>query len=209
MSEFSKLAARIESLSEILFKIDITYGNEEGARSYSASDCLSGSSQSKISAASQSMSTTTSATPDFKSQWAWRSTSSTVHLDKDPYSNAFGCQLIEDYESVQKLRDEITAKIIPSCEHFIVKGNTKDPSTDLPRFGTAMRAKISAAFEKSQTCHNLVIKLIDKFGPLLDDENERKKQRKIIGEQEERDAVERAKHLLLAAIAQDTVSHPH
>ena len=209
MSEFSKLAARIESLSEILLKLDIIYSDKDDLIEKSISCEFVGNSQNQIGAASQSMSTTTSATPDFKSQWAWRSTSSSVRSDKDPYSTALGQQLLEDYDSVQKLRDEITSKIIPSCEHFIVKGNTKDALTDLPRFGVAMRAKITVASEKSQICHDLVIKLIEILGPLLEEENERKRQKKIYAEQEEKDTTERQKQLDLAAIAQDTVSNMH
>ena len=209
MSEFSKLAARIESLSEILFKLDILYGESDYLRESTTSYGFVGNCQNQVGAASQSMSTTTSATPDFKSQWAWRSTSSSVRPDKDPYSTIFGQQLVEDYDSVQKLRDEITSKIIPSCEHFIVKGNTKDALTDLPRFGIAMRAKITAASEKSQICYDLVLKLMEKIGPLLEEENERKRQKKIFAEQEEKDAMERQKQLNLAVVAQDTVSDTH
>ena len=72
-----------------------------------------------------------------------------------------------------------------------------------------MRAKITAASEKSQICYDLVMKLIEKIGPLMEKENERKRQKKIFAEQEEKDAMERQKQLNLAVIAQGTVSNPY
>ena len=216
MSEFSKLAARIDGISDAILKIDSDYGIQHahstdsgiGERNHmDISDVVSslGSVSNQSSAASQSMSTTTSATPDFRSQWAWRSTSSAVATDKDQYLSVEGKQLIIDYDVILKLRDEISSKILPSCEQFVLKA-AKDALSDTPRYGTAMRLKITAASEKSQSLSELASQIIERLGPLLELENENKRQRKLYAENEAKEAILRDELLAAAAAAASQLS---
>lgn len=233
MSEFSKLAARLEIVSEAVLKIDSNYTvkqadsthqtqrieqNDQNEQTIKAaqvegdeknqmdiSDIVSLSQSTQSSAASHSMSTTTSATPDFRSQWAWRSTSSAVATDKEQYLSVEGKQLIADYDIVQKLRDELTVKLIPACEQFVAKA-AKDALTDTPRFGIAMRGKMTSASERSLSTLKLTVSIIERLEPLLEFENENRKQRRLVAEKEVEDAVERERELAIAAAAKDAVS---
>lgn len=222
MSEFSKLVARIDYIGESLRIIDLTH-----LCSPDASDAIVGRESMEVDstivstgkelfvskplygqagAAMQSMSTTTSATPDFRSQWAWRSTSSTVRAEADEFESAVGHRLSEDCEATRMLIDELSTKTLPSCGQFTMKANTKDPLTDLPRFGTAMRAKIIAASEKAQFCFDFATKIIEKLETLTEEENNHKRDRRLQAERQTSEALKEREEQALAVFELNKVS---
>lgn len=209
MSEFSKLAARVDSVFEEITTIDSGYAdaitNQEGYGQNRKSAVASAlGSIDKLSvpvAVSQSSSTTTAATPGIRNQYAWRSTSA-ANPDRDQYLSEEGQQLFADCDTVQKLHEEISTKLAPSCDHFVLKANTKDSVTDLPRYGVAMRAKITASAEKSTHSLKLSTDLLQKLAGLVEFENLMRKNRK---EAAEKEAFEHQQQILLAASLQEMV----
>lgn len=224
MSEFSKLSARLDSVSEAVLRIDSNYAvtefdtsqqagrNDRAVRSSSdeksvmdISDIISLSHSSQPSAASQSMSTTSSATPDFRTQWAWRSTSAIVATDKEQYLSVYGKQLIADYDSIQKLRDEMIVKVIPACEQFVLKA-AKDALTDTPRYGAVMRAKMTSALERSQSLLEVTGRVIERLGPLLEVESEMRRERMLQAEREVEEKAEKERQMVIEEAAKTAVS---
>jgi hypothetical protein len=210
MSEFSKLATRVDSVFDEITAIDSGYAdailNREGygEKRKAAVESMLGSID-KLSvpvAASQTISTTTAATPGIRNQYAWRSTSS-ANPDRDQYLSEEGQQLFADYDAVQKLHEEVSTKLAPSCDNFVLKANTKDSVTDLPRYGVAMRAKIMASADKSTQSLKLSTDLMQKLAGLVEFENMMRKNRK---ETAEKEALEHQQQILLAASLQEMVS---
>ena len=210
MSEFSKLATRVDAVFDNIITIDSAYvdhsNNLEGHgenRTITLGSIVG--SILKLSApvaASQTISTTTAATPGIRNQYAWRSTSA-ANPDRDQFLSLEGEQLFADYDAIQKLHEEVSVKLVPSCDNFVVKANTKDSVTDLPRYGVAMRARIMASAEKSHKSFELSAELIKKLMDLVQIENEMMKNRK---EAAEKEALEHQQQILLAASLQDMVS---
>lgn len=210
MSEFSKLATRVDSVFDEITTIDSGYAdailNQEGygeSRRSAVESLLSNIDKlSAPVAASQTSSTTTAATPGIRNQYAWRSTSA-ANPDRDQYLSIEGQQLFADYDVVQKLHEEISTKLVPSCDSFLLKANTKDSVTDLPRYGVAMRAKITASADKSTQSLKLSTDLLQKLAGLVEFENVMRKTRKEVAEKE---ALEHQQQILLAASLQEMVS---
>lgn len=213
MSEFSKLTARLDCVLVELSSIDSTYADYVGPSvetghvapllANSTNREPSSSEAASSSHASQLTNTLTSGTPGIRNQYAWRSNNSGANTDKDEYASAAGVEALTNYESVVRIQEEIRTKLSPSCEQFFLKSKTKDSVTDLPRYGTAMIAKIVSASEKSFSCLNLCTILVDKLGHIVQNENALKQKRKSEAEtvalKKEQD------ELLLASINADMV----
>lgn len=217
MSEFSKLASRVDSITKALLAIDSAYPTVDGNLSdagnksaYSQTDSSISDTDVKIAlsdvssnTAHHTMSTTAAATPGIRDQYAWRSSSSAAPSERDQYLSIAGQQLFADYDITQKLRDELMTKLVPSCDQFILKANTKDSVTDLPRYGVAMKAKIMASSEQCSYSLKLALQMIERMALVVQDENEMKKRRISVAE---REALEQQQQALLAATILETVS---
>ena len=213
MSEFSKLTARLDCVLVELSSIDSTYADYVGHSTetghvapllvISTARESSNSEAASSSHASQLTNTLTSGTPGIRNQYAWRSNNSGANTDKDEFASAAGVEALSNYDSVVRIQEEIRTKLSPSCEQFLLKSKTKDSITDLPRYGTAMIAKIVAACEKSSSCLDLCTILVDKLGHIVQNENALKQKRKseaeIVALKKEQD------ELLLASINADMV----
>lgn len=183
MSEFSKLSTRLDCVLVELSAIDSAYGGNVGASLELASEASSTVAASSLEAPSSSHSsqltnTLTSGTPGIRDQFAWRSNNSAISTDVDIFASVAGIEALAHYDSVVRIQEEIRTKLAPACEQFILKSKTKDSVTDLPRYGTAMTAKIVATSEKSNYCLNLCTVLVEKLGQIVQNENALKLQRK-------------------------------
>ena len=192
MSEFSKLSTRLDCVLVELSAIDSAYGGNVvasielcGEASFFAAANprdLSTLEAPSSSQSSQSTNTLTSGTPGIRDQFAWRSNNLAFNTDIDIYASVAGVEALAHYDSVVRIQAEIRTKLAPACEQFILKSKTKDYVTDLPRYGTAMTAKIVATSEKSNFCLNLCTILVEKLGQIVKNENALKMQRKAEAE---------------------------
>lgn len=183
MSEFSKLSTRLDCVLVELSAIDSAYGGNVGASLESGGEASSVAAASSLEApssshSSQSTNTLTSGTPGIRDQFAWRSNNSAINTDVDIYASVAGVEALAHHDTVVRIQEEIRTKLAPACEQFILKSKTKDSVTDLPRYGTAMTAKIVATSKKSNFCLNLCTVLVDKLGQIVKNENALKLQRK-------------------------------
>lgn len=212
MSEFSKLASRIDAIHEALTSIATAHcmnvadfcENSVGISATVDSETYARIPLSGTAGASQSISTTTGATPDIRNQYAWRSSSSAAGNDKDEYTSIEGKELLAHYDMTVMISNELVSKILPSTNLFVSKANTKDSVTDLPRYGAAMKLKIMTASEKAIHCSELATNMTEKLSQLVKDENDKKEGRRMAAEKAASEELKRLQ-LLQAESLKDKV----
>ena len=79
--------------------------------------------------------------------------------------------------------------------------------TDLPRFGAVMRGKITTACDKAQFCFDLATRINEKLDVMITEENQNKKERKLLAEIKAEDAIKDEKQRALLALEINRVSH--
>ena len=184
MSEFSKFSTRLDCFLVELTAIESAYDGSVGASIELGGEALLVPRDLSIlevpssSHSSQLTNTLTSGTPGIRDQFTWRSNNSAINTDIDIYASVAGIEALSNYDSVVRIQEEIRTKLAPASEQFLMKSKTKDSITDLPRYGTAMTAKIVAASEKSNYCLNLCTVLVNKLGQIVQNENALKLLRK-------------------------------